>query len=275
MMNQDIEITDREGVRWIAIARPDTRNALTSAVLEEIIAAVDGTRHAGGGADAGGDAGGQAIRVIVLSGSQGNFCSGLDLKAAIRRGPLPPEAVREEITTYYHGVIRALRGADVPTIAAVDGAAAGFGCDLALACDLRLLSERGRFGEVFVRRGLMPDGGGTWILPRLIGVARTLELLYTGDIIDAEAAVRMGLANHVFPTPEFEEQVWNLALRLARGPSLAYRLIKQSVYAGLEGDLDQALEREREGQIQCLHSRDFAEGVTAFLTKREPRFTGK
>jgi 2-(1,2-epoxy-1,2-dihydrophenyl)acetyl-CoA isomerase len=269
-MNQDIRITDREGVRWIAIERPDTKNALTSAVLEALIAAIEGARGA-----AGSEGEGHAIRVIVLSGSQGNFCSGLDLKAAMRRGPLSPQTVREEITIYYHGVIRALRGAGMPTIAAVDGAAAGFGCDLALACDLRLLSERGRFGEVFVRRGLMPDGGGTWILPRLVGLARAFELLYTGDIIDAGAAVRMGLANHVFPTPEFEEQVWNMAIRLAKGPPGVYRLIKESVYAGLGGDLDQALEREREGQIQCLQSRDFAEGVSAFLAKREPRFTGK
>jgi enoyl-CoA hydratase/carnithine racemase len=270
-MSQDTRITDRDGVRWIAIERPDSKNALTSAVLEQLIAAIEGARQQ----DQGDDAERVPVRVIVLGGSHGNFCSGLDLKEAMRRGPLTPDKVREEISTRYHGVIRALRDSGMPTIAAVDGAAAGFGCDLALACDLRVVSERARFGEVFVRRGLMPDGGGTWMLPRLVGLARAFELLYTGDLVDADTAVRIGLANRVVPTAELDDEVWALATRLAKGPPGAYRLIKKSVYAGLAGDLDQALEREREGQVECLQSRDFAEGVTAFLSKREPRFTGK
>jgi 2-(1,2-epoxy-1,2-dihydrophenyl)acetyl-CoA isomerase len=149
------------------------------------------------------------------------------------------------------------------------------GCDLALACDLRLLSDRARFGEVFVRRGLMPDGGGTFTLPRLVGLGRALELMYSGEIIEAEEAARIGLGNRIFPAEEFEASVWEFARRLASGPPIAFRHIKSSVYASLAGDLDAALEREVAGQMECISSNDFFEGVAAFLGKREPEFTGK
>lgn len=262
-MSDDVRINDVDGVRRIVIARPGSKNGLTPATNQAMIDAL----RACGESD--------AIRVVVLTGADGHFCSGLDLKEAMRRGPASPERIGADIDTYFHALIRAVREAPVPTIAAVDGAAAGFGFDLALACDIRVASERARFGEIFVRRALMPDGGGTFMLPRIVGLARALELMYTGDIIDAETARDIGLCNHVYRLDEFEEEVWNLASRLAKGPPLALRLIKESVYAGLDGSFDQALEREREGQLQCLQSRDFAEGVTAFFQKREPRFTGK
>jgi 2-(1,2-epoxy-1,2-dihydrophenyl)acetyl-CoA isomerase len=262
-MSDDIRVDDREGIRRIVIARPSSRNGLTLDTNQAMIDAFRASRES------------DAIRVIVLSGADGHFCSGLDLKEAVRRGPVPAEQMRADIDTYFHCLIRAVRDAPVPTIAAVDGMAAGFGFDLALACDIRIASERARFGEIFVRRALVPDGGGTFMLPRIVGLARALELMYTGDIIDAETAREIGLCNHVYRLDEFEDQVWNLASRLAQGPPLSLRLIKQSVYAALDGTLDQALEREREAQLRCLESRDFAEGVSAFFGKREPRFTGK
>lgn len=262
-MSQGINIADRGAVRWIEIDRPESKNGLTPDVNGAIIDAVQGATAA---AD---------IRVLVLTGAGGSFCSGLDLKDAMRRGMQAPEAVRDNGRTYFHGLIRALHAVELPTIAAVDGPAVGFGCDLALACDIRLLSERARFGEIFVHRGLMPDGGSTFMLPRLIGLGRALELMYTGDIVDAATAVRIGLANHLYPTDEFTARVTELAERLAKGPPMAYRLIKQAVHASLDGSLDQALERELDGQLQCLQSRDFAEGMASFFAKREPNFTGK
>jgi 2-(1,2-epoxy-1,2-dihydrophenyl)acetyl-CoA isomerase len=254
-----VRVTDQDGVRWIELDRPESRNGLTIDVNRALIAAVEAAADA---------------RVIVLHGAGGSFCSGLDLKEAMRRGPQPPAQLEADLRTYFHGLILALHRAPQPTIAAVDGPAAGFGCDLALACDVRVLSERARFGEIFVRRGLIPDGGATWTLPRLIGAGRAFELLYTGDQVDAETAARIGLGTRVWPASEVVARTWDFARTLAKGPPRALRLIKQAVYAGLDGSLDEALDREATGQLQCLQSRDFVEGMQAFLTKRDPTFTG-
>lgn len=261
-MSADVHVSERDQVRRIEIDRPGSKNGLTIDVNQAIIDALADIRPGG------------EIRAVILTGAGGAFSSGLDLKDAMRRGPQPPEVLGANLDKYFHGLIRALRAAPVPTIAAVDGIAAGFGFDLALACDLRVASERARFGEIFVRRGLIPDGGGTFMLPRLIGAARALELMYTGDIVDAETALRFGLCNRVYPLAEYEDEVWRLAAQLAKGPPHALRLIKEAVYAGLGGTLEESLAREREGQLTCLQSRDFAEGVAAFFSKRDPRFTG-
>ena len=175
----------------------------------------------------------------------------------------------------FHGIIRALRTSGVPTIAAVDGAAVGYGCDLALACDLRICSERATFGEIFIKRGLMPDGGSTFLLPRIIGLGRALELFYTGDLVDAHEALRIGLANKVVPAADLDAHVAALADRFAAGPPLAYEHLKNAVYDNLdEASLSRALDREADGQMQLLASKDFAEGLTAFLQKRPPVFRG-
>jgi 2-(1,2-epoxy-1,2-dihydrophenyl)acetyl-CoA isomerase len=258
---QDVTITDDEGVRWIELHRPESRNGLTVDVNRRLIEAVRGAEAA-------------SARVVVLTGGGGSFCSGLDLKEAMRMGPRPPADLERDLREHFHGLIKAVREVPVPTIAVVDGAAAGFGCDLALACDLRLLSDRARFGEIFVRRGLMPDGGGTWALPRIVGLGRALELLYTGEIVDADTALRIGLGNRVWPHGEVADQAWTFAKALAKGPPLVLRLVKEAAYASLSTGLDDALDREARGQLQCLQSRDFVEGVAAFLGKREPRFSG-
>lgn len=258
----DVRVTDRDAVRWIELDRPGSRNALTIEVNQRILEAVQGATAAG-------------ARALVLAGAGGAFCSGLDLKDAMARGPQTPEQTAERMRSWFHGLIRAIHGLDIPTVAAVDGAAVGFGCDLALACDLRVLSDRARFGEIFVRRGLMPDGGGTWFLPRLIGMGRALDLMLTGDPVDADEAMRIGLGTRRYPVDGFADRVRELAARLAAGPPLAHRHIKAAVRASLDGDLDAALEREVAGQLECLGSRDFVEGVSAFLQKRAPRFTGK
>jgi len=259
--HEEVRTTDDAGVRWIELDRPDSRNALTVDVNRRLIAAVVGAEAAG-------------ARVVVLAGAGGSFCSGLDLKEAVRAGPRPAADLERDLRDHFHGLIKAVREVAVPTIAVVDGAAAGFGCDLALACDLRLLSDRARFGEIFVRRGLMPDGGGTWALPRIVGLGRALELLYTGEMVDADTALRIGLGNRVWPHGEIVDHAWTFAKHLAKGPPLVLRLVKQAAYASLSSDLDDALDREARGQLQCLQSADFVEGVAAFLGKREPVFRG-
>ncbi len=261
-MTEPVAVNDRETVRWIELRRPESRNALTVETNRALIAALGGAVAAG-------------ARAIVLTGADGHFCSGLDLKHAMKSGPRSPADLESDMRAYFHGLIRAVRASPAPVIAAVDGPAVGFGCDLALACDLRLVSERARFGEIFVKRGLMPDGGGTFTLPRLVGLGRALDLMLTGDPVEGPEAVRIGLATRLFPSDGFPQAVFELALRLAKGPPLVLSAIKRAVHDSLSGDLDAALEREARGQLQLLQSADFMEGLAAFLQKREPSFRGK
>ena len=257
----ELHVDDAAGVRTIALDRPESKNGLTTAVVRALAQAIlqrpEGTR------------------VLVFAGRNGAFCSGLDLKDAKERGLSPGPEVERGLREDFHGLIRAVHAVSCPTIAAIDGIAAGFGCDLALACDIRIVSERAAFGELFVRRGLMPDGGGTWLLPRLIGLGRAMDLMLTGDVIDAREAIRIGLATRLVSVAEHATRVAELAASLAKGPPLAYRAIKQAVYAGADGGLDAALEREATGQLALLASEDFEEGITAFLQKREPKFRGR
>ncbi len=257
----DLQLDDRDGVRTITLDRAQSRNGLTTEVCQRLAAAVRGVPG--------------EVHAIVVTGANGAFCSGLDLKEAMQRGIPAAADIERDLREHFHGVIRALVESDRPTIALVDGPAAGFGCDLALACDLRVASDRGVFGEIFVKRGLMPDGGGTWHLPRIIGLGRALELLLTGDLIAAEEALRIGLANRVIPHAEALARTHQLAVAIAAGPPLVHRAVKRAVYAGLNGDLASALDREATGQVALLQSRDFGEGVAAFLQKRPPAFEGR
>jgi len=259
----DVEVTNEAGVRWIALNRPESKNGLTDAVNQQLIDALDGA------------AADKAIRCVVVTGKGGNFCSGLDLKAMAAGGMGGFENVEEHMRKYFHGLIRAVRRVEKPVVAIVDGAAVGYGCDLALACDLRIGTERTRFGEVFVKRGLMPDGGGTWTLPRLVGVGKALELMFTGDLVGADDALEIGLLTRIIPSAEAEQQAWDFAKRLAAGPPLVHAWIKRAVYAAQATDLDAALETEVKGQMQLLRSKDFFEGVSAFFQKRDPKFTGE
>jgi enoyl-CoA hydratase/carnithine racemase len=258
---EGLTVADRDGVRWIEIARPASKNGLTADTVRGIAAAVTEAPP--------------AVRAIALSGAGGSFSSGLDLKDAMQRGLRSSEEVERDLRDHFHGAIRSLVTSARPTVALVDGAAAGFGNDLALACDVRLVSARARFGEIFVKRGLIPDGGGTWLLPRIVGLGRALEMLFLGEMVDADEALRIGLANKLYPTEEFAARAHAYVVQLAKGPPMVHRLIKRLAYAGLTGDLAAALDREAVGQMQCLASKDFMEGVSAFLAKREPVFKGE
>ncbi|MCS6913474.1 MAG: enoyl-CoA hydratase [Myxococcales bacterium] len=264
-MNNDSDevlVTDDGPVRIVALNRPASRNGLTIPVNARLIEAF----QAAGDDD--------RVRAVLLTGRGGHFCSGLDLKAAMalvqQQGEMGDR--EEQMRTYFHGLIRAVRALDKPVVALVDGPAVGFGCDLALACDIRLATPGARLGEVFVRRGLMPDGGGTYMLPRLVGLGRALDLMMTGDVIDAREAERIGLVSRIV---QDEAEARSLVRRIAEGPPLVLREIKRAVYAALSGNLDTALEAEVAGQMRLLQTQDFVEGITAFLLKRPPQFKGR
>ena len=259
--SEELRIVDEGVVRWIALCRPASKNGLTIDLNQRIITAVDEAATRAG------------TRCVVLSGDGGCFSSGLDLKAAMARGRI--DNLDEDLRRYFHGLILAIRRIDKPVLALVDGAAVGFGCDLALACDVRVGTERTRFGEIFVKRGLMPDGGGTFSLQRVVGVGHALDLLLTGDIVEAEQALALGLITRQFPSATAIDETWKLAQRVAAGAPLSHARIKRAVYGAQASTLEAALDVERRGQVELLKSKDFLEGVSAFLQKREPQFRGE
>jgi enoyl-CoA hydratase/carnithine racemase len=214
------------------------------------------------------------VRAVVLTGSGGSFCAGADLKAAFVDDPDFADRLEERVDEY-HAMIRAIAGAPKPVVAAVDGAAVGFGCDLALACDLRLASTSAYFQQKFVKIGLMPDGGGTFWMPRLVGTARAMELMMTGAAVPADRAEALGIVNRVVAPERLDAEALALATELAKGPPLALAQIKQAVLEGLGGTLDAALAREKAGQVRCLRSADAMEGVAAWMQRREPAFRGE
>lgn len=263
----DLVITDHGAVRELALNRPQSKNGLTDELFIGLRVAFEAAAQD------------DKVRVVLLTGRGGSFCSGLDLKAAmamVQSGggftTSSEDALEARLRELLHRLVRSMVDSPKPIIALVDGAAAGFGCDLALCCDLRIGTPRARFGEIFIKRGLMPDGGGTYTLPRLIGVGRAFDMLLTGDMVESDEAHRIGLISRIVKDAD---EGMALAQRIAAGPPLVLREIKRAVWAGLEAPLDAALTREAKGQLQLLRSQDFIEGVSAFLMKRPPVFSGQ
>jgi 2-(1,2-epoxy-1,2-dihydrophenyl)acetyl-CoA isomerase len=260
-MPEPLLVTRHHAVSVITIQRPEVRNALDDltmiAIREALVACED-----------------DGTRCVVLTGAGGAFSSGADLKKAAADGLLPDERYRL-LTEVYAPTLKAIRAAAWPVIAAVDGYAAGMGCDMALACDLRLVSERGKFAELFIRVGLMPDGGGTYLLPRLVGMGRAMEMLFTGRDVDAQEALQIGLANRVLPVEGFMEQVLDYAARISQQSPDALQRAKRALLASLDSSYDEALTREASFQRELLQSEDGQEGILAFVEKRAPVWKGK
>jgi len=257
-MPETIQLDQRDGVLLVTLNRPDVLNAINDLMLRELS---DALRQAARDA---------AVRCVVLTGSGRGFCSGQDLRD--RAGPGTP-SFRESLGNRYNPVILQMR-MEKPVLAAVNGVAAGAGCSLALAADLRIASDRASFIEVFARVGLVPDSGSTYFLPRLVGLGKALELAYTADAVDAAEALRIGLVNRVVPHDVLVPEVMTLAKRLATGPTRGYGLAKRAINYGLHATLEQALDYEAAVQEIAGRSADHREGVAAFLAKRPPSFTG-
>ena len=208
-------------------------------------------------------------RVVILTGSGDYFCSGADISAT------HSEDVELYVRRVVNPIILTIRGMKKPVVARVHGPAMGLGCNIALACDLIIASEEAQFGQIFVRVALMPEGGGTFLLPRLMGHARAFEWLTTGHAIDAKAALSLGLINSVLPFKKLDAGIDETAERLASAPPLVIAGIKQALAYSQSHTLAESLEFEAAHQKACLESEDFAEGRAAFLAKRKPEFKGK
>jgi 2-(1,2-epoxy-1,2-dihydrophenyl)acetyl-CoA isomerase len=260
-MTDTVLVETAGATRIVTINRPEARNALTRSVIATLDRAL---RTAS--AD-------RAVRCVVLTGSGGHFCAGADLRQTFAEDPDFLQHL-EEYMDAYHGLIQAVVRCEKPTIAMLDGAAVGFGADLALACDLRVASDRAYVQERFVRIGLMPDGGGTFWLPRLVGTARAMQMILLAERVDATELRALGVVSRVVEPTALREATLTVARTIEAGPPLAFAAIKRSLYASW-GSIEDALRRERTEQLKLLRTADAMEGVLAFQEKREPRFEGR
>ncbi len=258
-----IDVRQQAGAAWITMNRPEALNALDAPLKDALLAAL---REA---------AGDPAVRAVALTGAGRGFCPGQDLKemeAAYRQGRTADFA--DVLERHLAPIIRLLATMPKPTVALVNGVAAGAGVSLALACDLRLASSASRFKLAFEGIALIPDGGATWHLSRLVGLSRALELALLDDWVEADAALAYGLVNRVWPAEQFAEQAEAAVAKLAAGPTVAHARTKALLRDNLQATLDEALTAEAKAQIAAGETADHLEGVTAFLEKRAPRFQG-
>jgi len=264
MAYRQIAVGSEGGVLTITLNRPDKLNALTGVMSDELIEVFTSARDD------------DEVRALVVTGAGRGFCAGQDLtefEDAYRAGERPD--IREHLARSYHRLIPLLVATPKPVIAAVNGVAAGAGVSLAAACDIRIAGHDARFTQAFVKIGLVPDSGGTWLLPRIVGYARALELSITGEVIDAAAALEIGLVNWVVPGDDLEGEVSDLAARLAAMPTAAIAETKTLLRGALGLDLERALAAEADAQARMGQTDDHLEGVMAFAEKREPRFLGR
>ncbi|MFG3528918.1 enoyl-CoA hydratase/isomerase family protein [Streptomyces sp. NPDC047917] len=250
------------GVSWITLNRPEAMNAVTWEQRERVIDLL---------AEASAD---PAVRAVVLTATGRGFCAGADLRGAPATGERVPGDVARTIRLGAQRLIAAVLDCEKPVVAAVNGTAAGIGAHLAFACDLVLAAESAKFIEVFVRRGLVPDGGGAYLLPRLIGPQRAKELMFFGDSLPAAEAERLGLVNRVVPDGELAATARAWAQRLAEGPTRSIALTKQLVNASMDADRATAFAAEAMAQEINMTTQDANEGVASFVERRAPKYRG-
>ncbi|MFZ5645838.1 MAG: enoyl-CoA hydratase/isomerase family protein [Bacillota bacterium] len=270
---KDILYTKVAGIAYITLNRPESFNAFSVDMLKGWASAL---------LDAGAD---DEVNVIVVTGAGKAFCSGGDVKAMqagkgfLHRedetGQLGPMDYKKSLWDLIHRIPLILENLDKPVIASINGPATGAGLDMALMCDLRIASDQAKFAESYIRMALVPGDGGAFLLPRLVGLPKALELLWTGDIIDAEEALRIGLVNRVVPAGQLEQATVEMARRLAQGPQLAIRMIKRLVYQGLKSDLRTALDTVSSHMAIITGTEDHKEAAKAFFEKRKPCFKGR
>lgn len=259
-MYETIRVEQREGVAVVTLNRPDKLNAVTPQMHRELLDAFKRIARD------------DAVRAAVLTGEGQAFCAGQDLETVTQN---PDLDYGELLRNGYNPIIEALTSLEKPVVAAVNGVAAGAGVSLALACDLKLASDKASFVQAFVHIGLVPDSGSTWFLPRLVGLTKAMELALLGDKVSAEEAARIGLINRVVPHDALMPEAIALAERLAQMPTRAIALTKRAFYKGLTVPLSEQLAYEAHLQAIAGKTEDHREGVRAFFEKRKPVFRGR
>lgn len=258
-MSETLLVHMRGDVRVITLNRPEVLNAIGAQLGTELLEALREAERA------------TEVRCVLVTGAGRGFCAGADL----REQTPGQSSLGELLRTRYNGIVLKMRTMEKPIIAAVNGVAAGAGCNLALAADLRVASDRASFIQSFSRVGLIPDSGGTWFLPRLVGLGRALEMMFFADPVDAATAERLGLVNRVVSHDDLMPRALEWAARLAAGPTRAYGLIKRAVNRAGSVELGEALEYEAQLQEIAGRTDDHREGVAAFLAKRPPSYSGR
>jgi 2-(1,2-epoxy-1,2-dihydrophenyl)acetyl-CoA isomerase len=252
---QDLIFERKGAVAVVTLNRPEVLNALSSSLHKQIFAALHEIRDD------------PDIKAMIITGAGRGFCAGDDMKESDPRdGTLPPELETEIV---WHNIVREMRNLPKAIVAAVNGIACGAGSGLVLGSDVRIASDQARFADIFIRRGI---AGGAYLLTKTIGAARSLELIMTGDIIDANDAYRLGIFNRVVPAAQLMTTALELATRLAEGPQLALALSKAAVYRAQDLDLDAGLRVEEQSKLVSLKSKEVQEGIIAFVDKRRSRF---
>ena len=259
---ENIDITDDDGILTITLNRPDKLNALIGHMRRDLAEALE---------EAGSD---RTVRVVVITGAGRAFCAGGDVGYMAELIERRDTEEFSRLLGSARRVVTVIRHMTKPVIASVNGPASGAGCNLALACDLRVASTEASFSQSFVKIGLHPDWGGTYFLPHLVTPNRACEMFFLGDVIDAQEAMRLGIVNRVVSPDELAAATRDLAERLRDAPPISIAAAKQAVYASQSAQLEEMLRYETEAQMRCFESEDGREGIRAFLEKRPPRFTG-
>jgi enoyl-CoA hydratase/carnithine racemase len=265
MKFKNLRLEEKDGIATLTLDNPTKLNALSTEMWNDLRKIMD---YLNGNA---------AVNVLIITGAGRGFCSGSDVsgRLAVNLEGGGPQKTQAELLEGTGHVAALIQDLEIPIIAAVNGVAAGAGLSLALLSDIRIASEKARFGAIWVLVGLVGDLGATLLLPRIIGPDKAFEMLTTGKMIDAGEAERIGLVTRVVPHQELMNTTRELALKLAKGPALAIRLMKKAMHKGLtHNDLQTQLDFESFAQAVCRQSADHREGVNAFMEKREPRFKG-
>jgi len=260
---QDL-IYEKEGpIATLTLNRPDRLNAFTSPMMSGLVAAIKDARDD------------DEIRTIVITGAGRGFCSGLDLAAQASGQGLGSDGAERRVRIGGPNLPTLMLSLDKPTIASINGPAIGWGFELALLCDIRIASDKAVLGDMHVRRGLVPDNGGHWLLPRLIGWAKASEVMFLGGRMDASEAARIGLVNTVVIHEELERTTSEWAMKIANNAPLAVRMAKRQMRLGLSSDFESNLEFSVLAQGRLFQTDDFREGVRSFVEKRDPVFKGE
>jgi 2-(1,2-epoxy-1,2-dihydrophenyl)acetyl-CoA isomerase len=258
-----LQFTISDSIATITLNRPERLNAFTDAMLVDWLGALDACRT------------NDDVRVIVITGTGRAFTTGGDIGTFNEHAANSAAGIKSRVQDGIQRLVRTIAEIDKPVIAALNGLATGGGLDVALACDIRFAAESARFAETYVRMGLIPGGGGAWLLPRLIGSAKALEMLWSAEFIEARDAERIGLVNRVYPDDELMRETLAFAARIAQGAPLAVQLIKRVVRFGLGKDLAAGLELAAANMPVVRSSEDHLEALSAFKERRQPVFKGK